>query len=547
MILYLYQWIIMNTFNRILLLLILLFTWSGSMCQIVRHYDEYDLIWGEPYRDLGNVERILKTTEDDYISVTSRTNLFNFFTNYKRRFYFEPIRDLRNQRQKKIKLFGDGERTYLEDFAVLEEQLLIISRKKRFLDNEVNLYYHFLDPDKTIHENHGFHLETYAVNRSLSYDFLTVTNNLSKSKVGYLYTLPGSRNDFPTYSFGVFDSTFHISTQGTSIFPYRYKEMQFTESFITPQGDFYVLAEELINDNDFLWRGNAGFRKQLTVFKLKNGELTNFNVEHDQLLLKEIEIIAEGDDLIFSGLYADDVRSGIRGVFFIRMDSIGNVKQEEYTRFSTDFIVHGQQLPRNLAPDDMLFREGLGQYKMKELRRTEDGGFIGIAEHHDEEERFSGTGAPGTSNRVDTYFYYNNIMVYKMDSTGRLLWNTYVPKNQHSINDGGYYLSYAHYFNDNKLYFVFNDNSKNYDDNNEYISASDPKTAHFNSWRNTIAVVSMNIEDGKYVRKSIGGKKLTDIVVVPRLCIENLEENELFLYGKSGNKHRFGRLQFSVE
>lgn len=529
-------------FIFILLPIVCCFNVTG---QILQHFNDFDLYWGESFRDLGNVERILKTKEDDYISVINRTTLFNFFTDYNKRFYFEPIRSLRPERQKKIKLFGDGDRAYLEDFAVLDDQLLIISRRKKTLKKEVSLYYHFLDPDKTVRENHGFHLETYSLKRSFAFDYLSVTNNLDKSRVGYLYTLPGGRNEFPTYSFGVFDSTYHVKMQGTSIFPYRYREMRFTRSFITDNGNLYVLAEELVDNNQLNWGRNDIYRKQLTVFKLKDGELTNFNVDHDQLLLKEIDIIADGEELIFSGLYAEDVRSGIRGVFFIRMNSMGEIIQEEYTRFSTDFLIQGQQLPQNLLNGNPEIHEGLGSYRMKTLRRTSDGGFIGIAEHYDEEERFSGTGAPGTSNRVDTYYYYNNILIYKFDSTGRLLWNTYIPKNQHSINDGGYFLSFAEYFKDSSLYLIFNDNSKNYLENGAYLNPNTPHTAHFNSWRNTVAMVRVNLSNGKVFRQSIGGKKMTDIVLVPRLCIENQEENELFLYGKSGNKHRYGRINFT--
>ncbi len=524
---------------------ILTITYSHG--QILEYYDKLDIYWGETFRDLGNVERVMKTKEDHYISVVNRTNLFNFFSDYNKRFYFEPILDFKPKRHKKIKLFGDGSRSYLEDFSVLNDQLLVISRRKNLLNKTVKLYYHFLDPDKNVKENHGFHLETYSLNRSFSFDYLTVVNNLEKSKVGYLYTIPGGRNEFPTYSFGVFDSTRNLQTQGTSIFPYRNKQMQFSRSYITPKGNLYVLAQEYTNENRAMnWGDDRFYRKQLTVFKLKDGELSDFNVRHNELLLKEIELTVKDEELIFSGLYADDVRSGIRGVFYIRMNDEGDFLHEEYTRFSTDFLLQGQQLPQNLVLNDPNFSEGLGSYKMKDLRQTKDGGYIGIAEHFDTEDRISGTGAPGTNNRIDTYYYYNNILIYKIDSTGRLEWNKIIPKNQHSINDGGYYLSFSKYVNDSSIFLVFNDNSKNYSESRDYLHPSSPKTAYFNSWRNVIALVRIDIETGAVKRQSIGGKKTTDTVLVPKLCIENQESQELFLYGKSGNKHRYGRMRFDL-
>jgi hypothetical protein len=535
-----------STYINLLVATIFILVKNVSTCQILDYYEKFDVYWGESFRDLGNVERILKTNEDHYISVVNRTNLLNFFTDYKKRFYFEPIEAFKPIRDKKVKLYGNGQRSFLEDFAVLNDQLIVISRRKEFFKKKVHLYYHFFDPDKTVKENHGFHLDTYTLNRSLSFDYLTVVNNLEKSKAGYLFTIPGGRNEFPTYSFGVFDSTYHLKTQGTSIFPYRNKQMQFSRSYITNTGSLYVLAQEYTSDFGTMgWGDDAMYKKQLTVFKLKDGELSDINVRHGELLLKEIELTVENDELIFSGLYADNIRSGIRGVFFIRMNDEGEVINEEFTRFSNDFLIQGQQLPQNLLLNDPNFKEGLGNYKMKDLRQTEDGGFLGIAEHFDVEDRYSGAGAPGTSNRIDTYYYYNNIMVYKLDSNGRLEWDKLITKNQHSINDGGYYLSYSKYMSDSSIFIVFNDNSKNYSENGDFLNLSNPKTAYFNSWRNAVALVEINIKNGTVSRRSIGGKKVTDTVIVPKLCIENQGDKELFLYGKSGNKHRYGRIRFN--
>lgn len=539
---------LISQYIRSVILSLLLFIMAHEIHgQILDHYNKFDIYWGETHRDLGNVEQIMKTTEDHYIAVINRTTLFNFFSNYNKRFYFEPIQDFKPNRQKKIKLYGDGERSYLEDFAVLNDQLLVVSRRKNFFKKTVNLYYHFLDPDKSVKENHGFHLETYSLNKSFSFDYLTVVNNPEKSKVGYLYTIPGGRNEYPTYSFGVFDSSHKLQTQGTSIFPYRNKEMQFTRSYITPKGSLYVLAQEFIsNQGATNWRNELFYRKQLTVFKLKEGELSDINIRHNDRLLKEIELTVQDEELIFSGLYADGVRSGVRGVFFIRMNDEGDILKEEYNRFSNDFLIQGQQLPQNPVLNNPNFKEGLDSYKMRSLRPTNDGGFIGIAEHFDKEERFSGAGAPGTNNRVDTYYYYNNIIVYKIDSAGRLEWNKVISKNQHSINDGGYYLSFSKYVNDSSVFLIFNDNKKNYSESGEYLNAVSPKTAYFNSWRNAVALVEIDIKIGAVKRRSIGGKKNTDTVLVPKLCIENEESNELFLYGKSGNKHRYGRIRFDL-
>jgi hypothetical protein len=97
---------------------------------------------------------------------------------------------------------------------------------------------------------------------------------------------------------------------------------------------------------------------------------------------------------------------------------------------------------------------------------------------------------------------------------------------------------------DDHLYLLFNDNSKNYDDSNYYLNLEFPKTANFNFRKNTIALTKINLSDGAINRFALGGKNEISTILVPKLCIENKESNELFLYSRSSNRQRFGNMIF---
>ena len=528
------------------LAIIVLFIFSPfTNGQILDHYNGFDVYWGKSYRDVINVQEIVRTKENDYICVSTRTNLFNFFKEYQQRFYFEPINDYRPSKRKKVELFGEGKKTKLEDYTVLNDQLVLISQRKESSDNSSFYYYHFLNPEGNNDNNHGFHFSTLYTPNTLNNNKVSVLNTKDRLKASYLFTLQEDRQLFTKYEFGFFDNQYNLKKSPISIFPLKYKNLRFTEAYLDTSDRLILLTESGANNQEASpWENQIQDFRKRTIFILKKDTLIEIPLTENELLYDEVKMVIENEQIILSGLYSENIKSGSKGVFFVRMDINGKVIEEKFTRFSEELIQEGNEIPVNLAFQDELMNNSFQYFQMRKLKSTNDGGFIGIAEHFDIERQFSGTGAPGTNNRIDTYYYYNNILVYKLDSSGRLQWNTIIRKNQHSINDSGYFLSFADYANDSSLYLIFNDNDKNYTAQGKFIRNIELKTAYFNSWRNVIGLVEINLDTGQKERRTIGGKRSTDTILVPKLCIANQAKSELFLYGRNGQKHRFGSINF---
>lgn len=536
--------------SRVLFLVFfILFVQLGSIAQVIKHFDDFELGWGDLFRSTGNVEALLKTNDGQYFSLVNKTTVYNFFTNYKKRFYIEPIEAFEPQSRRKIKLFGDGKRTTLEDITTIDNQLVVVSKKNFVWKKETGFYYHYIDPNLLSVESRGFQLGRYDYSGSKNgFGYISLTNNLKKNLAGIFYTVPSEGYDFPRYSFGVLDKYQTLLYKSETTFPYINKRLSFFDEYLTPSGDFFVLAREYTEKDNSIWL-NQEVRSHIRVFKIQDGELKDFQVNESEFILSEINVVSDdGGKLIFSGLYSEDEGSGIRGVFFIKTDAEGTILNKEYHPFSTDFLIQGRSTWAKNKVFDVDFNgrqvDGLGNFIMHDLRKTSDQGYIGVAEHFEIEKRFSGVGTPGSSNRMDTYFYYDDILVYKLDSLGVLDWVKRIPKSQNSINDNGYYLSIVQALTTDHLYILFNDNKKNYDDLNYYLNLELPKAANFNFRKNTIAMAKVNLKDGSINRFAIGGKNELSTVLVPKLCIENSENNELFLYSRSSNRQRYGSIIF---
>lgn len=516
--------------------------------QVLKHYNSFDLEWGELFRSSGNVEALLETKDGKHFSLVNKTNFYNFFIDYKKRYFIEPIVDYKPKLRRKIKLYGNDKRSTLEDITVLDNQLLIVSKNKLLFNNETGFYYHFLDPEYANEDSRGFPLGKYEYSRSRNgFGYVSILNNLEKKLAGIFYTVPSDGYDFPRYAFGILDGTQDLLFSNEASFPYRNKKLTFFDEYLSSEGDLFVLARESNDQNNRDWREEEP-HSQIRVFKVEDGKLTDFRINQSEYILSEVNVVSnEKGELIFSGLYSEDRFSGIRGMFFIKMDREGHFKSKIYHAFSRDFLLEGRSSwTKNRAVNNLgQIVDGLGSFKMQDIKKTSDNGYIGLAEHFEVEERYSGVGTPGSNNRIDTYYFYNDIIVYKLDSLGLLEWVKRIPKSQNSINDGGYYLSVVQALTESHLYILFNDNTKNYDDLNFYLGSSTPKSASFNFRKNTIAIAKINLEDGAINRSALGGKNEISTVLVPKLCIENREKKELLLYSRSSKRQRYGKLIFT--
>lgn len=518
--------------------------------QVLKHYDNFDVEWGDLFRSSGNVEALLKTADGQYFSLVNKTTVYNFFTDYKKRFYIETIEGFEPLSRKKLKLFGDGKRSTLEDITTLGNQLVVVSKKNFIWKKETGFYYHFIDPNLLSVESRGFPLGRYYYSGAKNgFGYISLTNNFKKNLAGIFHTVPSEGYDFPRYSFGVLNDRQELLYKNETTFPFRDKTLSFFDEYLTDSGDFFVLAREYSESENSIWL-NQEVERQIRVFKIEDGELNDFKINQSEFILSEINLVSdEKGNLIFSGLYSEDQYSGIKGVFFIKADKEGVILSKEYHPFSFDFLMLGKSTwAKDRALDNNLNNlpvDGLGNFIMHDLRKTSDNGYIGVAEHFEIEKRFSGVGTPGSSSRLDTYFFYDDILVYKLDSLGILDWVKRIPKSQNSINDNGYYLSIVQALTDDYLYILFNDNSKNYDDLNFYLNLEAPRAANFNFRKNTIAMTKISLKDGTVNRFSLGGKNELSTVLVPKLCIENKENNELFLYSRSSNRQRYGSIIFN--
>jgi hypothetical protein len=120
-----------------------------------------------------------------------------------------------------------------------------------------------------------------------------------------------------------------------------------------------------------------------------------------------------------------------------------------------------------------------------------------------------------------------------------------IPKSQVSINDGGPFSSYVSFTNDKKLYFIFNDNNRNYNEDGSFArSQNSLYSLNLSKRRNAAAIASIDLATGEVNRNTLFTRKELKSIVIPKMFKINLVDRELLLYSIMGGKERFGILNF---
>lgn len=181
---------------------------------------------------------------------------------------------------------------------------------------------------------------------------------------------------------------------------------------------------------------------------------------------------------------------------------------------------------------------------MRKFESTADGGYIGVAE-----EYFVTKSTSTNSNGVvtTTYrYFYNDVIVFKLDKSGEISWKKKIQKNQMTINEPGFMSSIVIKQTKDKLYIIFNDNMKNYDPvTKKFLDLEMPFPMTFSEKNNAIAIVGISLEDGEILREAVKGKKELGSLLVPKLCFPDPENSSILLYTVMGKKEMVGRINFN--
>jgi len=520
---------------RIILLFLLIFNCCFSYSQY------FELSWGEMERSPGSLLEILPRSNSDFYSL--RWSGGRALGTYR----IVDHENLASVNQTRIKQVAQSGIANFETAVYLNNELFVFLSDKA--DGYMMLYAQPYDSELNITEE-SILIASYPNSKISAKPNFSILTSDNRNFLGIVWEIPGRRNISDSYGYVIMDSDMHEIQNGEYSVPFEGNMSTINQHHIANNGDYYLCLTEHNKPNNRLFSRSFDNFKALHVYKLRSNELYEFSIDLESKRIDDINMSSNNNNMFtLTGIYGTGRNNHIEGVFILSFDSAeDSVVYKGFMPFDVQLIQNSRvnrsfldrSNPRNRKQNNELY-----SYKIRDLFTLEDGTLCGSIEQYYIFERSSYDSRTGVSSTI-YYYYYDDIIAFKIGINGTFDWQVKIPKSQVSMNDGGPFSSYSSFTGGKNLYFIFNDNVKNYDEMGSY-SRKNNSCYSFNLSRrkNVAAIVQVNLESGTMDRNTLFSRKELNSIVVPKMFKLNIQDEELLLYAIMKGKERFGLLNYS--
>jgi hypothetical protein len=297
------------------------------------------------------------------------------------------------------------------------------------------------------------------------------------------------------------------------------------------------------------------------VYKANGLELKEFSIDLKGKRIDDLKMSSnDSGDFALSGIYGTGNKTGIEGIFSIQIDPSDHAhNSESFIPFANEIVKElwsTRQQDRytnsmnNLGnPNDLNARDfnlpQLYDYRMRDFFTLADGSIVGSMEQFYLYQRTTYDSRSSFSTTMN-YYYYDDIIAFRISPEGQLIWQKRIPKSQVSTNDYGEFSSYCSFQSDSSLNFIFNDNQRNYDELGVF-NKTENNFYSFNLTKknNAVALVKIDLTSGEINREVMESRKELNSIVLPKQFRLDSFNKEILMYSISGSFERFGILSFN--
>ncbi len=512
---------------------------------------DYPILWGDLERSPGALLEILPKTTTDFYSLRW-TGGGNFGT-----YRIAEHENLTFFQQKRIKLVAETGIANFETAYYFGNQLIVFLSDKS--NGQMTLFIQIFNENLDA-DGQTELIASYPNNKIGAQPNFKISMSQNKSYLGIVWEVPGKKAVSDIYGYKILDTKFKELQSGEYSMPFDGNMSTINEHHISNSGDYLLSVTEHNKPNDRLFGRVFDNFKALHVYKIKNNELREFSLDVEGFRIDDMQLNSNDSSICtLTGLYGKGNRQGIEGVFIIKFDAKrDSVVSNGLIPFDKEIVVENW-FSNNLFDRQTTTGNNFNannqnnqnnqyyNYRLRDIFLLADGSIIGSMEQYFMYRRVNYDNRTGMSSNI-TYYYYDDIIAFKIGKSGSFDWQKRIPKSQVSINDGGPFSSYCSFTDGNSISFIFNDNLRNY--NEEGLFKQDLKRVNsFNlsKRKNVAAITNLSIENGTLDRKMIFSRQDLKSIVVPKMFKVDFANKEILMYSILGSKERFGVLNFKVK
>ncbi|MCB0520773.1 MAG: hypothetical protein H6577_21675 [Lewinellaceae bacterium] len=467
-------------------------------------------------------------------------------------------KDMKLKRSEEMELKYKGKQRDFEDVILLNKKLYLLTSFNNTAKKRNYLFKQELS-EKTLMPSKNLEMicETEAKNKEVEGTFAFHISKDS-SKLLVYNSLPNENKNPERFGFRVFNENFDLIWEKNIVLPYPDNKFTVEDYQVDNQGNVYLLGVLYQDEAKWRRRGNPTYNYVVLSYTNEGNDAKEYRIDLADKFITDLTFrVANGGTLICCGFYSERGTYSIKGAYYFRLDpktgEMTNRNSQPFDfEFLTEFMSEKNKQKAKEAKERNDVRRGaeLYNYSLDELILRSDGGAVLVAEQfYIEQETYRdnpfgyypyGFYSPYSyrSNiQTDYYYHYNDIIVVNIRPTGEIEWASRIPKQQETKNDGGYYSSYAMSIVRDKLYFLFNDNARNYSPDRK-----ENRFYNYNGSESIIVLAQLNTK-GELKTFPLASNKDAGVITRPKMC-KQIGKREMAIFGERGRGFRFANLTF---
>ena len=499
--------------------------------------------WSELEKSPGRLVSLLPKEANDFYAL--RWSGFGLI----RSLYVSSHKNLQTLTKEKLVLRVNESPATYESSAVVGDRFVVFLSDKKEGQNAFYM------------QEYGFDLEPMGEPTELaSYDLdgkrgrfagsFSIYQSENKEYLSVVWTIPGKREEETNYGYRVYNQSLELVSEGEYAFPFPTKYCRVNMMYLSNTGDFFtVVTEYQESDSKRIFNNYANY-KTMHIYHITPDAMEDLEIDLEGKRIEALSLNSDNNrQFIITGTYGEKGKAGIKGLLYLKLDFKSKaILSQGFEEFSADFITQDwtdrqkEKMEKKQAKGKDVEPQ-LYDYVMRDVHVLEDGSVVGSMEQYF--IRVVTTRDPRTGAVNYTYYYYfNDVIAFKVGTDGGFDWLSKVQKYQVSTNDGGYFSSYERFVDNGKMYMIFNDNDLNYNEEGEYNAGITPRSATISKRRNAVALVEMDLETGEIKRKMFFDRSELGAIAVPKLFNVDYTNKEVLIYAIKGNKEKFGIIRF---
>jgi hypothetical protein len=429
------------------------------------------------------------------------------------------------------------------------DRLYVITHFHNFPKKEVTFFVREYDPKTLLASNERQEIGTMYRQNMIIDARLHIEISPNENRILFYFDNFRSKHIESEWVYvSVFNEEMKAEWKELLVLPYETELFFVSEMAVDDQGDAYLLGMEYLDGEEkteALKKKTCAVRPKLFFLRNKGSNQIEYDIDLGTDHFQHASIVMSQDQkLIVFGGYGDSnyyvskggsvrtAEAGSRsmrrsiGYFYQRIDPESQtVEHEKKEPFATEMYLKG--LTGN-AKTKMVKKIGkgndvsFGDYDLRDVQLNSKGELFVTM------EKVSISGDPAV------YYFYKDILVFKLDGMGEMLWASSVPKQQYSINEIDY-SSYVQCFSDDRLFFVFNDQIENCG------NSLDAEIRQEKIGKATAITVCEVGQDGKVSRELLYEQTKEQSLVVPKIS-SAVSGKSLVLYCWGKGTLRFGHV-----